>query len=70
MNHVAKIIEIVGTSDKSIEDAITGAVARAAETVEKLRWFEVTELRGQIKDQKVERYQVMMKLGFALSEDE
>ena len=70
MNHVAKIIEIVGTSDQSIEDAITGAVARAAETVDNLRWFQVTELRGHIKDQKVDRYQVMMKLGFALSEDE
>ena len=70
MNHVAKVIEIVGTSDKGIEDAITGAIARAAETVEKLRWFEVTELRGEIKDQQVERYQVMLKVGFALSEDE
>lgn len=70
MNHVAKIIEIVGTSDQSIEDAITGAVARAAETVDHLRWFEVTQIRGHIKDQRVERFQIMLKLGFALSEHE
>ena len=47
MDHVAKIIEIVGTSDDSIEDAITGAVARAAETIDKLRRFDVTELRRE-----------------------
>lgn len=70
MNHVAKIIEVVGTSETGIEDAITGAIARAAETVDNLRWFEVTEVRGHLKDQKVDRYQVMLKIGFALNDDE
>lgn len=70
MNHVAKIIEIVGTSDTSIDDAIRGAIDRAAQTIDKLRWFEVTQVRGHIEDQKVDRFQVMMKVGFALHEDE
>lgn len=70
MNHVAKVVEIVGTSETSIEDAITGAIARAAETTDHMRWFEVTEIRGHIKDQRVDRFQVMLKLGFALSEAE
>lgn len=70
MNHVAKIIEVVGTSDSSIEDAINGAIERTAQSVEKLRWFEVTQLRGHIKDQRVDRYQVMLKIGFAVSDDE
>lgn len=69
MTHVAKIIEVVGTSETGIEDAISGAIARASETVDKLRWFEVTELRGHIKDQRIDRYQVMLKIGFALSDD-
>lgn len=70
MNHVAKIIEVVGTSQTGLEDAISGAISRAGESVEHMRWFQVTELRGHIKDQKVDRYQVMLKIGFALKEDE
>lgn len=67
--HVAKIVELVGTSEESIEAAIEGAISRAGETVRHMRWFEVKEVRGQIKDQKVERYQVLLKLAFALDED-
>lgn len=70
MNHVAKVIEVVGTSDTTLEDAISGAIERAAESVDHMRWFQVTELRGHIKDQKVDRYQVMLKIGFALNEHE
>ena len=69
MNHVAKVIEVVGTSKKSVEDAIDAAVARSAETVENLQWFQVTEVRGAIADQKVDRYQVMLKIGFGLNDD-
>ena len=66
--HVAKVVEVVGTSDESIEKAIEGAVARTGETVRNLRWFQVTEMRGHIADGKVERYQVMLKIGFALDD--
>ncbi|TVV76824.1 dodecin [Sphingomonas solaris] len=66
--HVAKVIEVVGTSDESIEKAIETAVERTAESVRNLRWFQMTELRGHIADGKVERYQVMLKIGFALDE--
>lgn len=66
--HVAKVVEVVGTSDESIEKAIEAAVARTAETVHNLRWFQVTETRGHIAEGKVERYQVMLKIGFALDE--
>lgn len=66
--HVAKVIEVVGTSDESIEKAIRTAIARTAETVHNLRWFEVTETRGQIDGDRVERFQVMLKIGFALDE--
>ena len=66
--HVAKVIEVVGTSDESIEQAIRTAVARTAETVRNLRWFEVTETRGQIDGDRVERFQVMLKIGFALDD--
>jgi flavin-binding protein dodecin len=66
--HVAKVVEVVGTSDESIEKAISTAIARTAETVRNLRWFEVTELRGHIAGNRVDRYQAMLKIGFALDE--
>ena len=66
--HVAKVVEVVGTSDESIEKAIETAIARTAKTVRNMRWFQVTETRGHIADGKVERYQVMLKIGFALDE--
>ena len=66
MNHVAKIIEIVGTSETSIEDAINGAIERAAKTVDNLQWFEVKETRGSISNQKIERFQVLLRVAFGL----
>ncbi len=70
-NHVAKVIEVVGTSDQSIEDAIESAISRTASTIRNLQWFHVTELRGALSDSgQVERYQVVMRVGFGLEEDE
>ena len=65
-NHVAKIIEVVGTSEVSIDDAIKGAIAKASETLDNLQWFEVIETRGAIANQKVERFQVILKVAFGL----
>jgi len=67
-NHVAKIIEIVGTSETSVEDAIQGAIARAARTLDNLQWFEVIETRGFVADGRVGRYQVVLKVAFGLEE--
>lgn len=67
-NHVAKIIQVVGTSETSIDDAITGAISKAAETLDNLQWFEVIETRGSIANQKVERFQVILKIAFGLTE--
>jgi flavin-binding protein dodecin len=68
-NHVAKIIEVVGTSDTSVEDAIQGAVTRASETIDNLQWFKVTEIRGALEGGTIKRYQVLMKIGFGLNDD-
>lgn len=67
-DHVYKKIELVGSSEKSIEDAINNAVNRAAESVNNLRWFEVTEIRGHIDKQKVAHYQVGLKVGFTVDD--
>lgn len=67
-DHVYKIIEIVGSSPDSLEKAIENGVARAAKTVHNMRWFEVTETRGQIDGGGVKHWQVTMKIGFTLDD--
>lgn len=66
--HVYKIIEVTGSSQTSLEDAIQNAVARTAQTVRNLRWFEVVETRGYIEDGKVAYWQVTVKIGFNVEE--
>lgn len=65
-DNVYKIIEVVGSSTSTIEDAIGKAVARAASTVQDIRWFEVKETRGHVEDGKVAHYQVTLRIGFTL----
>ncbi len=65
-DHVYKIIELAGSSTKGIEDAVQNAVARAAETVRNMRWFEVTETRGHIEGNGIAHWQVSVRIGFTL----
>jgi hypothetical protein len=65
-DHVYKVIELAGSSETSIEDAIQSAVGRASRTLKNLRWFQVVETRGQIDGGKVRHYQVTLKVGFTL----
>lgn len=64
---VYKKEEVVGTSTKSYEDAIQGAVDRAGKTIRNLSWFEVKELRGGIAKGKIE-FQAVIVLAFKLDE--
>lgn len=68
-HHVFKQIELTGTSGTSLQDAIESAIGRASKTVRNMRWFEVTETRGAIKDGKIAQWQVTLKVGFALEQD-
>jgi flavin-binding protein dodecin len=65
-DHVYKTIELVGSSNTGVEDAVQSAIAKAAATVRNLRWFEVCETRGQIADGRVAHWQVTLKVGFTL----
>jgi dodecin len=66
--HVYKTLELVGSSPVGPDDAVRTAVARAAQTVRNLRWFEVTETRGHIEGGQVAHWQVTIKVGFTLEE--
>jgi len=67
-DHVYKVIDLVGSSETSIEDAVNNAVTRAAETVRNLRWFEVAQVRGQIENGKVHYYQAVLRVGFTMED--
>lgn len=69
-NRTYRVTEIVGTSPESITDAVENGIARAGKTLRHLDWFEVKDIRGQITDTSVSHYQVTMKLGFRLEDDE
>ncbi len=63
-----KLIELVGVSPQSYADATKNAIARASETLKELDWFEVTQLRGLIRDGGIAEYQVTVKVGFRILE--
>ena len=67
-DHVYKHIELTGSSQTGVEDAIRNAVNRASKTLHGMQWFEVTDTRGHIVDGKIEYWQVTIKLGFTLDE--
>jgi len=65
-DHVYKIVEIVGSSAESIEDAISRAIVRASGTLREIRWFEVVSTRGHVEGGRVGHYQVTLRIGFTL----
>jgi dodecin len=67
-HHVYKKIEITGSSNESMEEAVRNAVQRASQTIRNMRWFEVVETRGTIENGAVADWQVTVKIGFTLDE--
>ena len=66
--HIYRVIEIVGSSPGSVDEAIGNGIARAAQTMHGLDWFEVTQIRGHLADGAVDHVQVGLKVGFRLDE--
>lgn len=65
-DHVYKIIELTGSSSKSVEAAVENAVSRAAQTVRNMRWLQVTETRAHLEANKIADWQVTVKIGFTM----
>ena len=66
--HTYKILDLVGSSEKNIEDAVQNAITRASKTIREMKWFEVVQTRGHIENGKVAHYQVTLRVGFTLEE--
>jgi dodecin len=67
-DHVYKTIELTGSSSSTVEDAVQNAISKAAKTMRNMQWFQVMETRGHIADNKVDHWQVTMKIGFRLED--
>lgn len=67
-DHIYRVIELVGTSQESIDDAIRGAISRAHSTLRNLRWFEVVRTSGHIEAGEVRHFQVTLKVGFTMED--
>ncbi|OHV07769.1 dodecin [Kushneria phosphatilytica] len=65
-DHVYKSVELTGSSETSIEEAVQNALNKANETVRNMEWFEVTDTRGHIENGQVGHWQVSLKVGFRL----
>ena len=63
-DHVYRLSEIVGSSPNSVDEAIRTAIAKAAQTVRNIEWFQTEEIRGQVVDGGVAYFQVRLKVGF------
>ncbi len=66
--HVYKTIEITGSSATGTDDAIRAAISRATKTIRDLRWFQVIETRGEVREGNIAHWQVTMKIGFTLDD--
>jgi hypothetical protein len=62
------LVDLAG--EQSIEDTIKNPVGRASRTVRQVGWFEVVETRGLVEDGNVAHYQVTLKVGFTLDDDD
>jgi flavin-binding protein dodecin len=67
-DHVYKSLELTGTSERSIEDAVSTALKRASKTMRNIRWVEVKDVRGHVESDRIAHWQVTMKVGFTLEE--
>ena len=67
-DRIYKVVELVGSSEIGIEDAVQRAITKASQTIRHIGWFEIIQTRGHVEDGKVRHYQVTLKVGFTLDD--
>ena len=65
-SHTYKLVELVGSSPDSTDDAIRNAIQKASATVKHIDWFQVIETRGHVHDGRIAHFQVTLKIGFRI----
>jgi flavin-binding protein dodecin len=64
-----KIIEVVGVSEDSIQQAVRNALKKAGQTIRNIDWFEVSNIRGAVNKTGGPQFQVGVRIGFRLEGD-
>lgn len=64
--HTYKLVELVGSSPSSTDEAIRNAIQKASATVKHIDWFQVIETRGHVESGRVAHFQVTLKVGFRI----
>jgi dodecin len=67
-DHVYKTVELTGSSSNSSDEAVRNALAKAGKTIRDMRWFQVLESRGHIENNRIDHWQVTVKVGFTLED--
>lgn len=65
---VARVTEVIGSSDKSWEDAVQEALDRANSTLRGLTGIEITKMNARIEDGKIAEYRSHVRITFILED--
>lgn len=66
MTHVVKVLELVGESPNSWQDAVESAVQEAARTVDHITGVEIYNLTGNVQNGQIIEYKANVKVAFAV----
>ncbi|HEX6136327.1 MAG TPA: dodecin [Casimicrobiaceae bacterium] len=66
--HTYKLVELVGSSPNSSDEAIRNAIQKASATIKHIDWFQVCESRGHVVNGRVAHFQVTLKIGFRVED--
>ncbi len=65
---IVKVIEVIASSDKGIEDALQQAVAEASKTLHNIDSIYIKDIKAHVKDNKITTYGLICKISFRLDE--
>ncbi|HEX7846009.1 MAG TPA: dodecin family protein [Chitinophagaceae bacterium] len=65
---IVKVIEVIASSEKSIEDALQQAVAEASKTIHNIDSIFVKDIKAHVKDNKITTYGLICKISFRLDD--
>jgi dodecin len=67
---VAKVVEIIASSDKGFDDAVAIGVERAAKTLENIKSAWIKDQKVKVTNGKITEYRVTLKISFVLAGDD
>ncbi len=69
MTHIGKVIELVGSSSESFDDAVRNAVAEAAKTVKNISGVDVLGMTAKVEGDRLSEFRANVKIAFAVDRD-